>query len=602
MEEVVTTTTAEPGKGWGEVRLSTRPRVTDVAVQLFEEEDGDGRPTWWAYVWPSTRGRPLDEFQLSKNDDPEQWFDVTGYDWPLEARAQLRAQLPNAQTPRRSVELSPDLLISRERAIKVLTESNDPPVFFRRGGLVTEINRNERGVPSAQRVDATRMRDRLAEIANWVNVKEGKDKDGQEWAKETKARPPMDVASTLLVTPGLHLPPLDAIVEHPVIGKDGRLRTRRGYDRESATFFAPTVPLRGLDIDAHPRLAFSWLSELLEDFEFASPADRTNVLALMLTPILRPIIDGPVPLAVVRAAKAGNGKSLLAKAAFVVLSGRVPPTVSLATQDEDEADKRLTSILLDGEPIVFIDNVPTGTVVRSAALARALTTPEWKGRIIRTSDSPTVPVRCTWVATGNNLTMNDEIARRSYMIELTSSMERPDLRNPAEFRHPDLIGWARDSRESLLSSLLVLVQDWIEEGHPITDGPVLSSFESWSRIVGSVLRNAGARHFLGNEDRKREIAEDDTGTHREVLLRTIAEVVSDHEFTLKELHDQTLGNSDMIQVTAPFLPDRIVWSDDKAVVHLGNAIRPIVDGIYGGFQLLRCGKGKHGRKFRVRAA
>ncbi len=586
----------------GNTAVVARPRVTEVEARVIDNDvadydvDGNEIMRWWAYVWPSSNGRPLAELRITEDDDLEAWIDGTGYEWPDESRAQLRSQLLKAKEsrPRPQIEDRPSLDELRDKAIKVLTEANHPPVLFRRGGLVTEIRRNERGVPSAKRVEAIRMRDRMGEVADWFKVGKG---------GSYSVKPPMDIASILLVTPGLYLPPLDAIVEHPVIGKDGKLRTKRGYDRESATYFAPTVPLRGLDVSGHPRLAFSWLSEMLEDFEFASTADKTNVIAMMLTPILRPILaeDEGVPLAAIRAAKAGNGKSLLAKAAFTVLSGRVPPAVSLTSQDDDEADKRLTAILMDAEPVVFIDNVPTGTVLRSAALARALTTPVWKGRIIRSSDAPTVRVRCTWVATGNNLTMNDEVARRSYMIELTSSMERPDLRADSDFRHPDLLGWVRQNRESLLSALLSLVQNWIEEGRPITEGPKLSSFESWSSVVGSVLRSAGARHFLGNDERKREIAEDDTATHREVLLRALAAVIGEREFTLKELHDRTVGNQEVIEATAPFLPDRVSWPDDKAVMHLGNAIRPIVDGIYDGLQLIRRGKGMYGQKFRIRA-
>lgn len=225
----------------------------------------------------------------------------------------------------------------RDQTITAVTEANNPPVFFLRGGEVVEIKHNERGVPSAKIVEPTRMRDRMGEIADWFKF----DRKGEPYT----VRPPMDIASTLLVTPGLHPPPVDAIVEHPVIGRDGRLRTRRGYDRESATYFSPTVPLSGLDTDAHPRLAFSWLSEMLEDFEFASPADRTNVLALMLTPILRPLIDGPVPLAAIRAANAGNGKSLPGEG-VVRHAERLRPTDGLA----DRARRRRSRQAADVDP------------------------------------------------------------------------------------------------------------------------------------------------------------------------------------------------------------------------------------------------------------
>lgn len=57
-----------------------------------------------------------------------------------------------------------------------------------------------------------------------------------------------------------------------------------------------------------------------------------------------------------------------------------------------------------------------------------MTTGYISGRIIQTSRDVTLPVRCTWVATGNGLSMSDEIARRSYLIELETDVERPEDR------------------------------------------------------------------------------------------------------------------------------------------------------------------------------
>jgi hypothetical protein len=68
---------------------------------------------------------------------------------------------------------------------------------------------------------------------------------------------------------------------------------------------------------------------------------------------------------------------------------------------------------------------------------------------------------------------------------------------------------------------------------------VLSSFESWSAAVGSVLRFAGLTDFLGNEDRKRDLAEDDSNLEREILLTR--QPVSANERVTRGL-TQFLGN------------------------------------------------------------
>lgn len=517
--------------------------------------------------------------------------------WPPEARRELHDQLPKSERERPIIAVGGELPAIRDRAVEALTAANNPPVFFRRGGLVTEIALNEKRVPTARPVTTVRMRDRLGEVAQWEA------KDGRGGVYLTK--PPGDIASNLLETPGLGLPALDSIVEFPVMGQDGRISVRRGYDPATATYFAPSIPLRSLHVDgpegppkqADTRAALSRLGEMLLDFEFTSHADKTNLLALMLTPVLRPIIDGPVPMAGVRAVKAGTGKSLLVKAAFTVLTGREPAPTSLG-RDEDEAEKRLTAALLAGGPFVFLDNVKTGTVLETASLARALTAQVWEGRVITTSKYPSLPIRCTWVATGNNLTFSDEIARRTYMIELTSKVERPDLRPPGAFRHPDLLGWVRENRADLLRSLLVLARAWSADGK-LTDGPVLSSFESWSAVVGSVIRFAGLIDFLGNEDRKRDLAEDDSNLEREILLALIYETIGDRRFSLKELHALTKDNAEMGLAVSPFLNPKTSWQDPEAIKQLGYAVRTFRDGVYGGLKLVKVGSGREGAIYTV---
>lgn len=412
-------------------------RVTDVAVSgggwlpVYEADQDDDAVPVFVYIWPSSHGVPLSELRLYRDQDIEQWFDDTGLIWPPEARRELCEQLPKNERDRPIIAVGGELSTVRDRAIEALVLANAPPVFFRRGGLVTEIALNEKRVPSARQVTVVRMRDRLGEVARWQA------KDGRGGDYFTK--PPADIASNLLETPGLVLPALDSIVEFPVMGHDGRISIRRGYDPSTATYFWPSIPLRSLHVDgpngpptkADTKPALSLIAEMLRDFEFVSHADKTNVLALMLTPVLRPIIDGSVPLAGVRAVKAGTGKSLLVKAAFTLLTGREPAPTGLGG-DEDEAEKRLTAALLAGGPFIFLDNVRTGTVLDSASLARALTAQVWEGRIITTSKYPSLPIRCTWVATGNNLTFSDEIARRTYMIELASQRGAARPSSPGE--------------------------------------------------------------------------------------------------------------------------------------------------------------------------
>ena len=62
-----------------------------------------------------------------------------------------------------------------------------------------------------------------------------------------------------------------------------------------------------------PGDALQLIREWLADFPFEGAADFAHTLALLLTPQLRGLIDGPVPMTVIEAPAAGTGKSLLAE-------------------------------------------------------------------------------------------------------------------------------------------------------------------------------------------------------------------------------------------------------------------------------------------------
>ena len=74
------------------------------------------------------------------------------------------------------------------------------------------------------------------------------------------------------------------------------------------------------------------------------------------------------------------------------------------------------------------------------------------------------PIRCLWIATGNNPEFSNEIARRLVRIRLDPNVERPAQRSG--FRHPDLMAWVRANRARLVAACLTLCQAWIAAGRP----------------------------------------------------------------------------------------------------------------------------------------
>ena len=115
-----------------------------------------------------------------------------------------------------------------------------------------------------------------------------------------------------------------------------------------------------------------------------------------------------------------------------------------------------------------------------------------------------LPIRCLWIATGNNPEFSNEMARRLVRIRLDANVERPWQR--AGFRHPDLMVWLRANRARIVAACLTLCQAWIAAGKP-RGSKTIGSYENWAQVIGGVLTTAGIAGFLGNLEEMMEASD-----------------------------------------------------------------------------------------------
>ncbi len=299
-------------------------------------------------------------------------------------------------------------------------------------------------------------------------------------------------------------PHLIGISEVPVLRRDGSVWDLPGFDEKSGIYYEP-APGFHITVPENPTAqevdeAKALLDEALVNFPFAKDgASLANMVGFMLTPIVRPAIEGPVPMVVLNAPTQGTGKSKLANLVSIIATGRDAATVSPAENDA-EWRKLITSMLREGGQIVVIDNVEGS--LRSGRLCMVITQPIWKDRILGVNKVVKLPSRAVWAVTGNNLQVRGDLVRRVYEIRLDAKMERPWQRPASEFLHPDLEGWAKANRHKLARALLILARAWFAAGcpKPKAVSSVLGGFEEWQRIVGGILAHNGIDGFLTNAD------------------------------------------------------------------------------------------------------
>ncbi|MDR4485126.1 MAG: DUF3854 domain-containing protein [Nitrospirales bacterium] len=412
------------------------------------------------------------------------------------ATEQLQKPLPTEEQPKKgrpTIQVNGRFLREIvDDALDALQIGNDPPVIFRRGSTLVRLQ--TKPALAAEILTIVTLKGRLDRVADCMVVTEKGDKP---------ARPPSDVVADILAHHSPPFPVLNGISLVPLFVPGGRLLTSEGYDPEYGLF----LNLRGLEdvrgtmpIDQAQSLI---LDELLGDFPFVDDASRAHILALLLLPFMRQMIQGPTPLHLIHAPTRGTGKGLLADIVALVTLG-IPAPVMALTGQEVETEKRITALLLSGTSLILLDNV---TVIRSASLAAVLTASEWQGRRLGQSEMVRAPNNATWLATGNNVELSDELARRVVTIRLDSKMGKPEQRRG--FRHPNLVEWVQDHRSKLVSACLSLIQTWIDAGKP-PGVATLGRFEQWTQVLGGILQVCGIPGFLSDRQWVHTEADQDT--------------------------------------------------------------------------------------------
>ena len=466
-----------------------------------------------------------------------------------EARATLdwNAGSNEGQDPRPIIRTDSRLLdqIARE-AVDALEAANDPPVLFRRGGALVMIRPDEDDHPVITRVSEAMMRGRLARVARFHRETKG---------GIIQVSPPTDLTLDVLSAQEGSFPALGVVSQLPIIHSDGSVRVETGYDPATRAYYLPEPSFQFPGIPTAPTAnqidtALKTLDEAIGDFPFESESDKANCIGLMLTPILKVGLNVRSPLALVDAPKWGTGKTLLAMLIYIIATGS-EGTVCSAPVTEEEWRKRILSILERGSAVVILDNVDQ--TLRSPSLAAVLTSPYWEDRVLGRSEDVRLPNVATWIATGNNLALGGEMARRGYRIRLDAKVANPAQRNGFKRTDQELLDWARGDRGALVAALLVLIRAWWVADRPKAALPAFGSFNHWAAAIGGILNRAGVHGFLENLDQVQKEG-DEESTQWDEFLRALVLSFGGCEFTAADVTGEALSATSRIALA---LPDEI---------------------------------------------
>ena len=375
--------------------------------------------------------------------------------------------------------------------------------LYMRDGRVVQVVVTEHG-PAIREVGADQLTACLVESADLIELRRPRAREmtaGEALLEEPAKAIPGYLLPALAGSREEWLPLLSRVATAPYYDADGRLVADPGYDQGSRGYLSEGLARVRMTSDQALAVIDDWIGQ----FPFVGPADRAHALAFALTPIVRDLVHGPVPMTVFEAPAPGTGKSLLMQVLASAATGRAVEPTPMSSQ-EDERRKAMGSMLQEGRPVVLLDNVRGH--LHDPALEGVLTAyPTWSDRRMGGQDRLRVPAVAVWGLSGNNLTMNADLARRTVTVRLDARCARPEARTG--WRHADLLRWTADHRDELLSALLALVQTWQLEGRPM-GAAVLGSYEAWARVLGGILGAVGVQGFLGDREARAETVDPET--------------------------------------------------------------------------------------------
>lgn len=335
---------------------------------------------------------------------------------------------------------------------------------------------------------------------------------------------PKDVAEHAYALVDKGFPPLAGIATAPFFDRDGGLVVEPGYHSASGYYYAPppgfvVPPVPDAPSDDDVRQAVTNLDDVLHDFPFFDgddangEASRATVLAKLLQPFVREMIDGPCPLYVTQKPLARTGASLLTDVCSLICFG-VETNAMTEKADDAEYDKVLATMIREGARHIVFDNL--SRKLDSAPVAQFITSSVYRSRSLGTNSSIAGRVTQVMEVAGNNVQLSDELRERSLLVTLNARVERPQERDG--FRHDPLKPYVKRRRGELVWSLLTLVRHWQARGRPAyTGGKRLGAFETYVSTIGGILEAAGIPGFMANRHRLAESTGDEGGTLKDFV-------------------------------------------------------------------------------------
>jgi RepB DNA-primase from phage plasmid len=454
----------------------------------------------------------------------------------------------------------------------------DTQKFDAGGGRETVVASLSRFTPDVLRHDI----DRSANFCTWVvNRKTGE-------LDPVPTDPPKDITN-LVLNNKRYWPhkPVSGVITTPLLRPDGTLLGGDvpHYDPATRLYYSPGLkvpPIADKPTREDALAALDLYNGLLDEFPFIDTDSKTGgsvsksvALSALLTPLARPAMD-VAPMHLFVAHTAGSGKSYLVEVASMIATGAIPAVASMASTEE-ELEKRLSSLIMRGAPIISLDNA-NRDIEDSVLLCQMLTQARVSLRILSRSEMPEYDCRATVFATGNNVNVVGDLTRRTLPCHLDRGVERPELHSfelaPVEMVKVD--------RGRYVAAGLIIIKAYIAAGAPVCYSP-LASYGQFSRFVRGPLIWLGQPDPAASMDAARAADPVTLGIRQ---LLSSGWLQTDMPYRARDIIERAANDTDLKELLERAAGDNRGEISNKRV---GHWLKSICGRVVDGKRLMTCG-------------
>lgn len=318
-----------------------------------------------------------------------------------------------------------------------------------------------------------------------------------------------------------------------------------GYDAESKTY-----TLGGYDFDEMIpfETAYKWLMDLLKYYPWGDCAhgslngsrSKAIIITGMLTVFGARLFKGRPPMFALTANEPGSGKGVLSRWILQPTWGE-PASSGWNHYDKKETKQALDAVAQNFGEYLFYDNVPklAKGCIDNSDLERWITQGRWGCRVLGGKQWFEGDLCAVTVMNGNALRFNDDIERRTLLVDLFATERSVDRERPRDQVDMDEDWFANeDNMKMTLGCLWALIKNWDGYDRPgvqTQDGKkqkALASFEGWSKVAPAIASAAG----FGNALEKLvapDIGNEEAGMFERLKRAILLEHGAGDKFTLK---------------------------------------------------------------------